>query len=80
MRYFILIISIFLGLEIEAQNINYSNSEWQNFTTHIEKSTIIGLGEVSHGYENINNTKSIFLDFLIKKQDFKNVIFESSFH
>ena len=79
MRYFILIISIFLGLEIEAQNINYSNSEWQNFTTHIEKSTIIGLGEVSHGYENINNTKSIFLDFLIKKQDFKNVIFESSF-
>ena len=71
MRYFILIILILSGFEIEAQNINYTNSEWQNFKTHIEKSTIIGLGEVSHGYENINRTKSIFLDFLIKNKILK---------
>ncbi len=37
------------------------------------------MGEVSHGYENINSTKAVLLDFLTREQKFKNVIFESSF-
>ena len=79
MRYVLLLISIIFCLELDAQVNNFTKPEWQVLRTHIGESSIVGLGEINHGYENINLTKSIILNFLTNKLDFKNVIFESSF-
>ena len=41
--------------------------------------TIIGLGETGHGYNNINTAKASMAKYLFEKENFKALLFESSF-
>lgn len=76
----ILIAIISLGfINLEAQVNDGDNTGWQKFQTEIGNKSIVGLGEVGHGYESFNEAKASVAGFLFHKMNFGALCFESSF-
>jgi erythromycin esterase len=74
--FFILTICI---LKAKGQAPSFDTPQWQEIKKEIGNSSIVGLGEIGHGFESINQTKSVFVDFLHTELNFQAVMFESSF-
>lgn len=54
-------------------------SGWQEIKTQIGHHTIVGLGEVGHGFASINEAKAAFAGMLHSEMNFGAMAFESSF-
>ena len=74
--YFILTICI---LNAQGQVSLFDTIELQKLKKEISNSSIVGLGEVEHGFESINEAKSTLLNMLQTELNFNAVAFESSF-
>ncbi len=74
--YFILTIYV---LKAQGQVSLINPIEWQKLKKEIGNSSTIGLGEVGHGFESINEAKSTLVKVLQTELNFKAVAFESSF-
>ena len=57
----------------------FDTIELQKLKKEISNSSIVGIGEVGHGFESINEAKSTLLDMLQTELNFNAVAFESSF-
>lgn len=74
--YFILTICV---LNPKGQVSLFDTIELQKLKKEISNSSIVGLGEVGHGFESINEAKATLLNMLQTDFNFKAVGFESSF-
>jgi erythromycin esterase len=54
-------------------------SRWQAVGSRLVNIIVIGLGETGHGYESINEAKSVTAAFLHSQLNFRVISFESSF-
>ena len=66
-------------LYTQGQTLSFDTSELSRFKKQIGSSFIIGLGEVGHGFESINEAKAALVGVLHKELQFEAVAFESSF-
>ena len=61
-----------------AQVSGFDSSQLKEIEIQLVESQIVGLGEVGHGYETINETKAGFVHLLQKNLGFEALLFESS--
>lgn len=66
-------------LNAQGQVSLFDTIELQKLKKEISNSSIVGLGEVEHGFESINEAKSTLLNMLQTELNFNAVAFESSF-
>jgi erythromycin esterase len=74
--YFILATCV---LTSQGQISKFGSIEWQDLKKRIGNDSIVGLGEIAHGYESINEAKSTLVEFLHTQLNFQAITFESSF-
>lgn len=79
MKQFLIFAVLFLTLHAQAQFPFGDPFKTQDISRQISESSIIGLGELGHGYETINETKAAVAGMLQGQFNFKAISFESSF-
>ncbi len=79
MKQLLFLILTISTLQSKTQNNQFETSEWKALQQNIGYSTIVGLGEISHGIASINEAKSILIKFLYRQMYFHAIAFESSF-
>lgn len=70
---------IICTLNARGQVLLQDTSGWQEVKMQIGQHTIVGLGEVGHGYASVNDTKAAFAGMLQNEMNFEAIAFESSF-
>jgi len=79
MKQFLYFIWTIGSLHSNAQTSSWETFELQKLKNRFSSSLIVGLGEVGHGFESINEAKSSLVDLLQSEMNFEAIAFESSF-
>ncbi len=79
MKQFLYLIWTICSLHSQAQTYSPDTFNLHELKKILGSSVIVGLGEVGHGFETINKTKSALLQFLESELKFEAIAFEGSF-
>jgi erythromycin esterase len=79
MQLFLYTILTFCCLTTQGQASSLDTIGVHAFKKQIKNSSILGLGEVGHGFESINEAKAALASLLQQELQFKAIAFESSF-
>lgn len=76
-----ILFAVFLLLNVKSSvcQDSISNPGWEQLKIETKNSSIIGLGEESHGMETFNQMKADIVRFLLKQGTIRSIVFESSF-
>jgi erythromycin esterase-like protein len=77
-RLFLFLAAVLCLLKTAAQTNAYTQPPWQQLQSRLSAYSVIGLGEVGHGYESINAAKGTVAEFLRRQLGVGGVVFESS--
>ena len=78
-RLFLFLAAVLCLLKTAAQTHAYTQPPWPQLQSRLSTYSVIGLGEVGHGYESLNAAKGTVVDFLHRQLGVGGVVFESSF-
>ena len=79
MKSILLFFGTIFCLHSHAQTFTSNTFKLQELKKILDSSVVVGLGEVGHGFESINETKAVLVGVLHSELNYEAIAFESSF-